>query len=949
MISIALTGYTQTLYASTDAIYSPPIIHNNLENTNTNTNNSNAPNTETLDNTVLQSIQLQTIEVKGKKRLGRKDNEVTGLGKVVKNITDLNKEQVMGIRDLTRYDPGISVVEQGRGATAGYAIRGVDKNRVGLLVDGLAQAQSYTTLFSKANGGAINEIEYENIRSIEVGKGASSSDYGNGALGGAVSLQTKEASDVIKTDKNWGINSKHSYASKNNQSLHSVEMAFRTGGLEALTIYTKRNGQETKVHPEAPTQTQTIKRLSGYANIYDIRPSKSPEAYASDWFIIQDECPTLNCKPKAGVLATTDNPSSLRTNPPLTDKELAQHQQSIHPSETMTAVQYTGDKRIMPNPMDYQSQSWFFKGGYRFSPKHYVGAVFEDTAQQYNIQDMRTPAYYLPEENKAGNKLNKSAYAKDQLLNGIRLNLANLPAGLNWTRTQFFDEKHHKQRLGLFYQYNNKGDWVDTATFGYNHQNITLDSISHDRRCAPYPTVDKNCRASIDKPWSYYKSEKNSYNEKHDKIELNLQKSFEYAKSKHKIDAIIGAQKQQSNLARSDYMHEYTEQKWDSIKDGLPYAYANGEYSKPYVYKAKPANIQRKDLCDYSGNNADLSDCSGRKIDGYNYFVALKDTVTLSKYADLGLSLRYDYHRYTSNDDWTAQGTYRNWSWNGGLTVKPNRHVALSYRISNGFRVPAFYEMYGRRIQGAKRDSSKDFTHIGQFKPEKSLNQEIGINIKGNFGYLETSYFYNHYKDMIALAELRGLVNDQFGYHNIQNVTLNGINLIGKLDWHGINEKMPEGFYSTLAYNKTQVKKREVDAKFTNTHDPVLDAIQPSKYIIGTGYDDPNGKWGITHTFTYSAAKNNDEITGNKYSGNTSYHLREPSSNSWFTYDLVAYFNLNQNATLRAGIYNMTNRKYSTYESLRQSSINAINKTDYQSASYVAPGKNVAVSLEMKF
>lgn len=65
----------------------------------------------------------------------------------------MDKELVLGIRDLTRYDPGISVVEQGRGATSGYAMRGVDKNRVAIVVDGLSQAQSYHALQTQA--GAV--------------------------------------------------------------------------------------------------------------------------------------------------------------------------------------------------------------------------------------------------------------------------------------------------------------------------------------------------------------------------------------------------------------------------------------------------------------------------------------------------------------------------------------------------------------------------------------------------------------------------------------------------------------------------------------------------------------------------------------------------------------------------------------------------------------------------
>lgn len=110
-------------------------------------------------------------------KVGRRSKEATGLGKIVKTSETLNKEQVLGIRDLTRYDPGVAVVEQGNGASGGYSIRGVDKNRVAVSVDGVAQIQAFTVQGSlsgyggRGGSGAINEIEYENISTVEIDKG----------------------------------------------------------------------------------------------------------------------------------------------------------------------------------------------------------------------------------------------------------------------------------------------------------------------------------------------------------------------------------------------------------------------------------------------------------------------------------------------------------------------------------------------------------------------------------------------------------------------------------------------------------------------------------------------------------------------------------------------------------------------------------------------------------
>ncbi len=89
----------------------------------------------------------------------------------------------------------------------------MDRNRVALLVDGLPQTQSYVVqspLVARSGysgTGAINEIEYENVKAVEISKG-SSSEYGNGALAGSVTFQSKSAADILEGDKSWGIQTK---------------------------------------------------------------------------------------------------------------------------------------------------------------------------------------------------------------------------------------------------------------------------------------------------------------------------------------------------------------------------------------------------------------------------------------------------------------------------------------------------------------------------------------------------------------------------------------------------------------------------------------------------------------------------------------------------------------------------------------------------------------------
>ncbi|AHG73927.1 Transferrin binding protein A [Mannheimia sp. USDA-ARS-USMARC-1261] len=880
-----------------------------------------------------------------------RQNEVTGLGKVVKNYSEMSKNQILGIRDLTRYDPGISVVEQGRGASSGYAIRGVDKNRVAMLVDGLPQAQHYNTLGSSANGGAINEIEYENIRSIELSKGASSAEYGSGALGGAISFRSKDAQDVIKDGQQWGLDTKTAYTSKNSHFLQSIAAAGEANGFEALVIATHRNGKETKTHSEANKLHHNIQRITGFENRYDLYPGSAQNAPGGSFFIVEDACPTLDCTPRASVKLNRDN-FPFRKAPEYTSEERKQIEQIPYRTEQLSAKEYTGKERIAPNPLDYKSNSVFVKLGYHFNSSHYLGTVLEDTKQRYDIRDMQTPAYYTKDDVniKLDNLWSKNpVYEGNNILDGLVFD-RSIPYGLRYSRVKFFDEHHHKRRLGFNYQYKPENNrWLDSFKLIADKQNIELYSRMHRLHCSDYPNVDKNCRPSLDKAWSMYQTERNNYQEKHRLIRLEFDKAFTAGqgifKQTHKMNFSLGFDRFNSLMNHGDMYAQYTKGGYINIR-------GRGRLDDPYIYRRLPRSIETVSLCD--NKHGGILNCEPRKIKGDSRFVSFRDLIT-SEYVDLGLGVRFDQHRFKSDDLWTLSRTYRNWSWNGGITLKPSDFIALSYRISNGFRVPAFYELYGKRTHIGLIDNEyvQNEQRNHRLEPEKSMNHEMGVSFKGQFGYIDVSYFRNNYRNMIATA-CKKLTHKKsecfYNYHNIQDVVLNGVNLIAKFDLHGILSLIPDGFYSSVAYNRVKVKDRKLtDQRLTSVNDPILDAIQPARYVFGFGYDHPEEKWGIGITTTYSRAKKAEEVSGTRHHGIHRVDLGGKLTNSWYTHDITGYLNY-KNYTLRGGIYNVTNRKYSTWESVRQSSVNAVNQDQGSNYTrFAAPGRNFSLAFEMKF
>ncbi|WP_431306053.1 TonB-dependent receptor plug domain-containing protein [Eikenella corrodens] len=181
------------------------------------------------------SAQLETIEIQGRRHAPRQ------LGRERIRREQLDKEMVQDIRDMVRYDPGISVAEGGRAGSNGFSIRGVDKDRVAIVVDGLDQGESRSSSAFQELFGAYgnfntnrNAAELEHMSEVTISKGADSITAGSGALGGAVIYRTKSPRDYVDEDKPYYVGMKTGYLSRSEQWLASITAAGRLGGFDAL-------------------------------------------------------------------------------------------------------------------------------------------------------------------------------------------------------------------------------------------------------------------------------------------------------------------------------------------------------------------------------------------------------------------------------------------------------------------------------------------------------------------------------------------------------------------------------------------------------------------------------------------------------------------------------------------------------------------------------------------
>ncbi|MCW5320437.1 TonB-dependent hemoglobin/transferrin/lactoferrin family receptor [Verminephrobacter aporrectodeae subsp. tuberculatae] len=128
------------------------------------------------------------------------------------NARALEEGQVRDIRDAARGLPNVSVTRSparfslaggstGREQNAGFNIRGLDGNRVLMLVDGMRLPRSYAF---GANAFGRDYLDIGLLQRIEVLRGASSALYGSDGMAGLVHFITADPSAFLEAGKRLG-------------------------------------------------------------------------------------------------------------------------------------------------------------------------------------------------------------------------------------------------------------------------------------------------------------------------------------------------------------------------------------------------------------------------------------------------------------------------------------------------------------------------------------------------------------------------------------------------------------------------------------------------------------------------------------------------------------------------------------------------------------------------
>ncbi|WP_112111457.1 TonB-dependent hemoglobin/transferrin/lactoferrin family receptor [Haemophilus influenzae] len=984
------------------------------------------------------------------------DNTPPKIAETIKTAKKLEKEQAQDVKDLVRYETGITVVEAGRFGNSGFAVRGVDENRVAVQIDGLHQAetissQGFKELFEGYGNfnNTRNTAEIETLKQVTIRKGADSLKSGSGALGGSVSFDTKDARDYL-LNKNYYASYKRGYNTADNQNLQTLTLAGRYKYFDAIAVITSRKGHELenygyknyndriqgrereKADPYRRTQESKLlkfafqptenHRLSVVVDLYK-QTSKGHDfsytlkqntehmtydevelrhtndkvdrknlAFTYENFTETPFWDTLKISyshQKITTTARTDdycdgndkcalagNPLGMKYNQ---DNQLVGEDGNLAKYKDINTKQTIHEKLPFTKP----NEKWRYnRVDWDALKKKYPGVPIYASC----IEENNDPSKYCSYDVEIPKKENTFE------INGKQYDLLS-----EADKNVISDEQRLPTNSSYLFSCDGLNCDKDTIQgFEKKGTTVNIPFVVIEKNGKKYAKTEAVANNQLSGPYIFMPSKtgyqtnlwtQRDLTSETKQINLDLTKHLELGKTQH--DLSYGGlwsemEKSMTNISGDSPMNvKWWAQYPHSCDIFLPSSTPNG---------APTLNPERTNtLCNNSNVYSFLIPVKTKT--GALYFI---NDFRVNSHIAFNFGYRYDRVKYDPEyipgktpkipDDmvvnlYVKQPTFddtkvnlppeelrkkeANAAANIKAIVQPKKFSASSYSVGttldplNWLRLQA---KYGKAFRAPTSDEIYfTFLHPDfSIRPNRDLQaetaktKELALTLHNEIGYVTTSVFDTRYRNFIDLA-YKGLYNVQrhsklTPYHTYQNVNrpnakVTGWEIAAQISLGKITQFL-NGL--NLSYKYTYQKGR-IDGNIP------MNAIQPKTSVYGVSYAHPADKFGLDLYFTHVSAKNAEDTYNMFYKeeGKKDSTIKWRSK-SYTTIDLLGYIKPIKNLTLRAGVYNLTNRKYITWDSARSirpfGTSNMINqKTGEGINRFYAPGRNYRMSVQFEF
>ncbi|MEX4141576.1 TonB-dependent hemoglobin/transferrin/lactoferrin family receptor [Haemophilus influenzae] len=894
---------------------------------------------------------------------------------------------------MVKYETGVTVVEAGRFGQSGFAIRGVDENRVAINIDGLRQAetlssQGFKELFEGYGNfnNTRNGAEIETLKEVNITKGANSIKSGSGSLGGSVIYKTKDARDYL-LNKDYYVSYKKGYATENNQSFNTLTLAGRYKKFDALVVTTRRNGHELENYDYKNADSLTQGKKREKADPYKIEQDSTLLKFsfnptenhrftlAADLYEHRSRGQDLSYTLK--YLKTLDLPEddSRHTNDKTKRRNISFSYENFSQTPFWDTLKITFSKQKIKTRARTDE---YCDAGVRHCEGTANPAGLKLTDGKITRRDGTDLQF--KKEGTSGDTYDFSKLIdtnEKEIDSGITARRANE----TWYDCSIFN-CNDKTKIKVFEARYYKGKWKND----FELEKKVLNGKTFARvRNADYKTysIFPSSPGYLERLWQERDLDTNTQ-----QLNLDLTKDFKTWHVEHNLQygsSYNTTMKRMVNRAGNDAtdVQWWAERTlgtknawWLKEPKEIPETCENTSSWKAHLCPRVDPEfsfllpIKTKEKSVYLFDNVVITDYLsfdlGYRYDNIHYQPKYKHGVTPKLPDDIVKGLFIPLPSGKTNDDAEVKKNvqqnihyiakqnkkYKAHSYSFASTIDPTSFLRLQLKYSKGFRAPTSDEMYFTF-------KHPDFTILPNtnLKPEIAKTKEIAFTLHNDdWGFISTSLFKTNYKNFIDLV-YRGtqsfkLVSggDTLPFSLYQNINrdsavVKGIEINSKV-FLGKMAKFMDGF--NLSYKYTYQKGR-MDGNIP------MNAIQPKTMVYGLGYDHPSQKFGFNFYTTHVASKNPEDTydiyAKDKQQTDTSIKWR---SKSYTILDLIGYVQPIKNLTIRAGVYNLTNRKYITWDSARSirsfGTSNVIDQSTGQGINrFYAPGRNYKMSVQFEF
>ncbi|TAA76753.1 putative hemoglobin and hemoglobin-haptoglobin-binding protein 1 [Pasteurella multocida] len=916
-------------------------------------------------------------------------------------------------------------METGRFGASGYAVRGVDENRVGIMIDGLRQSetlssQGFKELFEGYGNfnNTRNGVEIENVKVATITKGADSIKSGSGALGGSVMFETKDARDYL-IDKNYHISVKRGYQTMNNQDLTSVTLAGRYKWFDALFIHTRREGHEIEnyfydIYKTQREDREAIGKTREKADPYDIvresnliKLSFQPHeehrfTFALDKSNIHSQGEDLSYTLRSSFYINTEvygqrktNDKSKRENIQFSYDNFTQTPFWDHVKLTYSNQKITNNARTDEYCSGPKCLSVLNEQGLKLDNSSGVNKIVdqygEDITAQKSRAGYRTIIKYY---NSKGEEMPGTHYREhtpqSTLIDCSKIDCTKpfkvyVKKDENWQDVYDFKER--------------KID-IKTLPNGQQYGQIQQKFIEKDQWGS---TIKQYEESFFLLPFSSGYS-RNDYNDRDlntntKQLDLDFGKEFSFWGTDHQLKYGGLYSKTEKSMVNKDGYQGGNVQWWadnffcNQMKSGTwPVEYiprpdywpggsctgnlrenVNGRYSYLIPVKTKNQALYFGDKITLSNwLNVDLNYRYDKveHIPRYDFNVPVPKGLIAGIFIPLpdnayGISAKCGYNTDCMNTN-LAQNlaimlknkSYKHHSYNLGVNLDPLSFMRLQLKYSNGFRAPTSDEMF----MTFKHPSFSIAPNV-HLKSELAKTKEAALTFYRNNSFITLSAFQTDYKDFIDLVFVGERAVDvgsvlTYPFYQNQNrdkAKVTGFEVNSRLELSELHDRL-KGFRVGL---KLTQQKGKIDGKIP------MNAIQPRTTVYNLGYSTEDDKYGIDFYITDVAAKKRHETYNMYWEGQAKNGtlvqgkaVKDSTlawrNNHYTTLDAIAYARPLKNLLLTAGVYNITDKKYITWDSARSiRAIGTLNLIDQNTGAgikrFYAPGRNFRLNAEFTF